>query len=182
MLGTPDKTTVSQMTLNISVRKPIDTRISPFFYTVFTNSLHFYVLLTVRLPIMFTYMKKNCASSWLFTKPTLVCLIYQHKHFGANHCITHTSTRSMLHYLQPFCSSLHYCIFTGSHSHTTVYRPRLVHKACSLSPPRNFEKINNKSLLTLRQLMSYIYMEHPFLMFLDHTQRRSTVGRTPLDE
>ena len=36
--------------------------------------------------------------------------------------------------------------------------------------------------LTLRVLMSYIYMEHPFLMFLDHTQRRSTVGRTPLDE
>ena len=24
-------------------------------------------------------------------------------------------------------------------------------------------------------------MEHPFLMFLDHTQRRSTVGMTPLD-
>ena len=39
-------------------------------------------------------------------------------------------------------------------------------------------------ILTLRRLMSYIYiyMEHPFLMFLDHTQRRSTVGRTPLDE
>jgi len=35
--------------------------------------------------------------------------------------------------------------------------------------------------LTLRRLMSYIFMEHPFLMFLDHTQRRSTVGRTPLD-
>jgi hypothetical protein len=30
--------------------------------------------------------------------------------------------------------------------------------------------------------MSHIYMEHLFLMFLDHTQRRSTVGRTPLDE
>ena len=28
----------------------------------------------------------------------------------------------------------------------------------------------------------YIYMEHLFLMFLDHTQRRATVGRTPLDE
>ena len=28
----------------------------------------------------------------------------------------------------------------------------------------------------------YIYMEHEFLMFLDHTQRRSTIGRTPLDE
>ena len=37
-------------------------------------------------------------------------------------------------------------------------------------------------LLTLRLLMSYVYMEHLFLMFLDHTQRRSTVGRTPLDE
>ena len=29
---------------------------------------------------------------------------------------------------------------------------------------------------------THIYMEHPFLMFLDHTQRRTTVGRTPLDE
>ena len=37
-------------------------------------------------------------------------------------------------------------------------------------------------LLTFRRLMSCIYMEHLFLMFLDHTQRRSTVGRTPLDE
>ena len=41
-------------------------------------------------------------------------------------------------------------------------------------------------LLTFRRLMSYIYiyiyMEHPFLMFLDHTQRRSRVGRTPVDE
>ena len=36
--------------------------------------------------------------------------------------------------------------------------------------------------LTLRLLMSYIYMERIFLMFLDHTKRRSTVGRTPLDE
>ena len=30
--------------------------------------------------------------------------------------------------------------------------------------------------------MSHIYMEQLFLMFLDHTQRRTTVGRTPLDE
>ena len=46
-------------------------------------------------------------------------------------------------------------------------------------------RIRVKSL-TFRRLMSYIYiymyMEHPFLMFLDHTQRRSTVGRTHLDE
>ena len=44
-------------------------------------------------------------------------------------------------------------------------------------------RIRVKSL-TLRLLMSYvyIYMEHLFLMFLDHPQRRTTVGRTPLDE
>ena len=44
-------------------------------------------------------------------------------------------------------------------------------------------RITVKSL-TLRLLMSYIYiyMERLFFMFLDHTQRRSTVGRTPLDE
>jgi len=42
-------------------------------------------------------------------------------------------------------------------------------------------RIRVKSL-TLKLLMSYIYMEHLFLMFLDHTQRRSTVGRTPLNE
>ena len=43
-------------------------------------------------------------------------------------------------------------------------------------------RIGVKSL-TLRLLMSYIYiyMEHLFLMFLDHT-RHTTVGRTPLDE
>jgi len=40
-------------------------------------------------------------------------------------------------------------------------------------------RIRVKSL-TFRLLMSY--MEHIFLMFLDHTQRRTTVGRTPLDE
>jgi len=47
--------------------------------------------------------------------------------------------------------------------------------------PRN-QNSNYGGVLTLRSLMSYIYMEHLFLMFLDHTQRRSTVGRTPLDE
>jgi len=42
-------------------------------------------------------------------------------------------------------------------------------------------KISSKNrLLTLRLLMSYIYMEHLFLMFLDHTQRRTTVCKTPL--
>ena len=35
--------------------------------------------------------------------------------------------------------------------------------------------------LTLRRLKSYIYMEHPFLMFLDHTQRyQQASGLRPL--
>jgi len=54
----------------------------------------------------------------------------------------------------------------------------------ALSEAHHFLHVSRISvkLLTLRRLMSYIYMEHPFLMFLDHTQRRSAVGRTPLDE
>ena len=54
----------------------------------------------------------------------------------------------------------------------------------ALLEPHHFlhvSRIRVKSL-TLRLLMSYVYMEHQFLMFLDHTQRRTTVGRTPLDE
>jgi hypothetical protein len=51
----------------------------------------------------------------------------------------------------------------------------------------HISRIRVKSL-TLRLIMSYIYiyiciyMEQLFLMFLDHTLRRSTVGMTPLDE
>jgi len=48
--------------------------------------------------------------------------------------------------------------------------------------PQNCIRGSVRNCLTLRLLMSYIYMEHLFLMFLDHTQRRTTVGRTPLDE
>jgi len=53
----------------------------------------------------------------------------------------------------------------------------VVDRSCSTA----FED-ESRNLLTLRLLMSYIYMERIFLMFLDHTQRRTTVGRTPLDE
>ena len=56
--------------------------------------------------------------------------------------------------------------------------PRSVGKCCF----REVIAVGIVRTLTLRRLMSYIYMEHPFLMFLDHTQRRSTVGRTPLHE
>ena len=66
--------------------------------------------------------------------------------------------------------------------HSALSTVKVINKWSYVSTPPSF--------LTLRRLMSYIYiyiyiyiyMEHPFLMFLDHTQRRSTVGRTPLDE
>jgi hypothetical protein len=44
----------------------------------------------------------------------------------------------------------------------------------------HISRIRVKSL-TLRLLMSYIHMEHPFLMFLDHDDA-SQFGRIPLDE
>jgi len=63
----------------------------------------------------------------------------------------------------------------------TVIHTHAIHSflTSALETERGAGRVVN---LTLRRLMSYIYMEHPFLMFLDHTQRRSTVGRTPLDE
>ena len=73
-----------------------------------------------------------------------------------------TSVSTLNPELNPICYLL---ALLGAHSFLHVCRIRV-------------------KLLTFRRLMSYIYiyMEHPFLMFLDHTQRRSTVGRTPLDE
>ena len=63
--------------------------------------------------------------------------------------------------------------------------PELNHICCLLAllGAHHFLHVSRMRVksLTFRLLMSYIYMEHPFLMFLDHTQRRSTVGRTPLD-
>ena len=74
------------------------------------------------------------------------------------------STQSPINPLNPELNSICYLLaLLGAHHFFHVSRIRV------------------KSL-TLRLLMLYIYMEHLFLMFLDHTQRRSTVGRTPLDE
>ena len=78
--------------------------------------------------------------------------------------LTHAKISSLVNplnaELNPICSLL---ALLGAHHFLQVSRIRV------------------KSL-TLRLLMSYIYMEHLFLMFLDHTRQRTTVGRTPLDE
>jgi len=85
-------------------------------------------------------------------------------------------------------------IFILHHQHLNPLNPELnpICYLLALLGAHHFlhvSRVRVKSL-TFRRLMSYIYiytyiyiyMEHPFLMFLDHTQRRSTVGRTPLDE
>ena len=56
------------------------------------------------------------------------------------------------------------------------------HRSCLVLISSKRDLVTFIFCLTLRLLMSYIYIERLFLMFLDHTQRRSTVGRTPLDE
>ena len=71
----------------------------------------------------------------------------------------------------PFCAGFEGKVLITKVVYPTYFR-RFVFEIRSVQNAR----------LTLRRLMSYIYMEHPFLMFLDRTQRRSTVGRTPLDE
>ena len=86
------------------------------------------------------------------------------------------------------------------YNNVLVYNYNKMHMSQSLFNPLNpelnpicyllallahhFLHVSRRSVksLTLRLLMSYMYMERLFLMFLDHTQRRSTVGRTPLDE
>ena len=72
--------------------------------------------------------------------------------------------------------------------HISYYSTVLTHQALRIHcSAKNFLTVRH--ILTLRLLMSYIYiyiyiyiyMEHLFLMFLDHTQRRTTVGRPPAE-
>ena len=71
------------------------------------------------------------------------------------------------------------CNDSLSHFFRVIQQTEKEVPACSREVKQYLTSLNQ---LTLRLLMSYIYMEHLFLMFLDHTYRRSTVGRTPLDE
>jgi len=83
----------------------------------------------------------------------------------------------------PSSTSFSYIVFRGFILELMMY---LTLKSPSCNTTVDITRTETSTVfcnsLTLWRLMSYIYMEHPFLMFLDHTQRRSTVGRTPLDE
>ena len=77
----------------------------------------------------------------------------------------------------------HAIVFRGEETPLNVSQ-RIVSTLYALNMKHDCRRLSCSRQLTLRRLMSYIYiyMEHLFLMFLDHTQRRTTVGRTPLDE
>ena len=73
-----------------------------------------------------------------------------------------------------------------SHTFCKQQKMHIIPSTCGFYTKSDMYKGWKIFSLTLRLLMSYtyiyIYMERLFLMFLDHTQRRSTVSRTPLDE
>ena len=68
--------------------------------------------------------------------------------------------------LNPIC---YFLALLGAHQFLHVSRIRV-------------KSLNLGLLMSYIYIYIYIYIQHIFLMFLDHTQRRSTVGRTPLDE
>jgi hypothetical protein len=74
-------------------------------------------------------------------------------------------------------------ILEVSRSHTTTHHSRWDSSGRLVWPPLRepLNRDNTPPTLTLRLLMSHIYMQYQFLMFLDHTQRRTTVGGIPLD-
>ena len=89
----------------------------------------------------------------------------------------------------PMCTTATTAMTTTAYATTVTVKPlnpelNLICYLLALLGAHHFLHVSRirVKLLTCRLLMSYIYMEHPFLMFLDHTQRRSTVGRTPVDE
>ena len=61
------------------------------------------------------------------------------------------------------------------HDHNTRHKT-------DLQPLTHWHTTFYNTWCTYIYIYIYIYMERLFLMFLDHTQRRSKVGRTPLDE
>jgi len=105
---------------------------------------------------------KNCVTKWYRKLDSFLLLISEQEEKLWLTYPVNVNFNPLNAELNPICYSL---ALLGAHHFLQVSRIRV------------------KSL-TLRLLMSciYIYMEHLFLMFLDHTQRRTTVGRTSLDE
>ena len=135
----------------------------PFFY------FFFLIFLLRRLPFRLPFLSLFDLTSYIdsFSQYSIlyVFLTQYKKHFISWREVLSLRPRALnLNPLNPELNSICYLLaLLGAHHSLHVSRIRV-------------------KLLTFRRLMSYIYMEHPFLMFLDHTQRRSTVGRTPLDE
>ena len=119
----------------------------------------------------------NCQEAGFVSTSTYIfivvpCMLFQSLLYCSNSCTTlNFNIKSYINPLNPELNPICYLLALLAHHFLHVSRIRV------------------KSLI-IRLLMSYIYiyiyiyiyMERLFLMFLDHTQRRSTVGRTPLDE
>jgi hypothetical protein len=92
------------------------------------------------------------------------------------------TSRSICNLSYKLCVSV-YCIlsFTVINALSPELNPICYLLALLAHDFLHISRIRVKSL-NLSLLMSYIHMEHLFLMFVDHTQGCSTVGRTPLDE
>ena len=140
----------------------------------FTVTIHILLLQFIAASDKLWFMLEMYSFVDYFTIPPSFVSIYLDRTWIGEHvstlpvfhvCCSCIATFSIVNPLKPELNSICYLLALLAHHFLHVGRIRV------------------KSL-TFRRLMSYIYiyMEHPFLMFLDHTQRRSTVGRTPLDE
>ena len=133
-------------------------------------------------------------SVYVMTQTALIITVRYHHHISVME-LGHLSTRSCLTYPEASSKVCHdsFCQLGNSVSLVSIiyiivryYYYYYYHRH------HHHHHIQHKKFPVheFRLLMScvyiyiyiYIYMEHLFLMFLDHTQRRTTVGRTPLDE
>ena len=128
-----------------------------------------FISITVRVFAVSVHINQTPANQWDF---------YYEKHIGSNRSNGKYGARvlrALFNTLNPELNPICYLLALLAHHFLHVSRIRV-------------------TSLNIRLLMSYlyiyiyiyiciyIYIEHLFLMFLDHTQRRTTVGRTPLDE
>ena len=119
----------------------------------------------------------NVSCSWKSSMPIPECLCKLH----ANRLYADSRNTQQISRLNITVKSSHR-LHAVSHVYVIsvlLVKSLTIHKGLTDKPTLGFPV---QHILTHRRLTSSIYMEHPFLMFLDHTQRRSTVGRTPLDE
>ena len=142
------------------------------------------ILLTVSCLLCSHHRKFDYITSLLRWLVSTVCKLLTTFAPSLN-CNTHSITSL------PSCRLIKYSCWGAMHSpFAAVEQSAYEHIKSIMKWTINNKELIFSPILTLRLLMSYIYIyiyiyiyvERLFLMFPDHTQLRSTVGRTPLDE